>query len=199
MKWDCQLPAKAAVERCRGCASTSPPQGLLTFPLIYPPTSAQGRARASGQRGGFLNPAKLICMGFAKNGLTSSLASRRAHPPSRRVAGQSAAQAHPGPPAAPAAPAALAAPPSYTHRPLRRAAHGVAGRGADFSIPQNSFVWVSLKMGSRAGSRAGARTPPFAPRLARAPRDARAHAARPSGTAYPRLAAYPSLAGAYPT
>src|SRR4029434_3096465 len=61
-----QQPAKAAVERCRGGASTSPPQsGLGTLPLIYPPTNAQGRARAVGQRGGFLNPAKLICLGFA--------------------------------------------------------------------------------------------------------------------------------------
>ena len=40
--------------------------------------------------------------------------------------------------------------PSYTHRPGRSGAHEPAGSGVDFRIPQNSFVWVSLKMGSRA-------------------------------------------------
>ena len=39
---------------------------------------------------------------------------------------------------------------SYTHRPGRSGAHGPAGSGVDFSIPQNSFVCVSLKMGSLA-------------------------------------------------
>jgi hypothetical protein len=52
----------------------------------------------------------------------------------------------------------LAAPPppfSYTHRPGRSGAHEPAGSGVDFRIPQNSFVWVSLKMGSRASKHAG--------------------------------------------
>ena len=40
--------------------------------LIYPPTGAQWPARPGGLWGGFPNPAKLICMGFAKNGLASS-------------------------------------------------------------------------------------------------------------------------------
>jgi hypothetical protein len=39
---------------------------------------------------------------------------------------------------------------SYTHRPGRSGAHGPAGSGVDFPIPQNSFVWVSLEIGSRA-------------------------------------------------
>jgi hypothetical protein len=39
---------------------------------------------------------------------------------------------------------------SYTHRPGRSGAHGPAGSGVDFPVPQNSFVWVSLKIGSRA-------------------------------------------------
>jgi hypothetical protein len=39
---------------------------------------------------------------------------------------------------------------SYTHRPGRSGPHGPAGSGVDFPIPQNSFVWVLLKMGSRA-------------------------------------------------
>jgi hypothetical protein len=70
MKWDQQRPAKAAVERCR-VASTSPPQGLSSLFLIYPPTGAQWRARPGGLWGGFPDPAKLVCMGFAKNGLAS--------------------------------------------------------------------------------------------------------------------------------
>jgi hypothetical protein len=45
--------------------------------------------------------------------------------------------------------------PSYTHRPGRSGAHEPAGSGVDFRIPQNSFVWVSLKMGSRASKHAG--------------------------------------------
>ena len=43
---------------------------------------------------------------------------------------------------------------SYTHRPGRSGAHGPAGSGVDFSIPQNSFVWVLLKMGPLARSHA---------------------------------------------
>jgi hypothetical protein len=43
---------------------------------------------------------------------------------------------------------------SYTHRPGRSGAHGPAGSGVDFPIPQNSFVWVLLKMGSLARSHA---------------------------------------------
>ena len=43
---------------------------------------------------------------------------------------------------------------SYTHRPGRSALHGPAGSGVDFAIPQNSFVCVSLKMGSLARSHA---------------------------------------------
>jgi hypothetical protein len=42
---------------------------------------------------------------------------------------------------------------SCTHRPGRSGPHGPAGSGVDFPIPQNSFVWVPLKMGSRARSR----------------------------------------------
>ena len=44
--------------------------------------------------------------------------------------------------------------PSYTHRPGRSGAHGPAGSGVDFPVPQNSFVWVWLKMGSRASKNA---------------------------------------------
>jgi len=51
--------------------------------------------------------------------------------------------------------AALPPPFSYTHRPGRSGAHEPAGSGVDFPIPRNSFVWVSLKMGSRASKHAG--------------------------------------------
>jgi hypothetical protein len=75
MKWDQQRPAKAAVERCQGFfkALDILPTGACFFSLLtYPPTRAQWGARAGGLWGGFPNPAKLICMGFAKNGLASS-------------------------------------------------------------------------------------------------------------------------------
>ena len=86
MKWDQERPAKAAVERCRVCLD-SPPTGDFGFSfLIYPPTRAQWRARAGGLRGGFPNPAKLICMGFAKNGLASSQPHKGAAPhPAQRA------------------------------------------------------------------------------------------------------------------
>ena len=44
----------------------------------------------------------------------------------------------------------LSVPFSYTHRPGRSGSHGPAGSWVDFPIPQNSFVWVLLKIGSRA-------------------------------------------------
>jgi hypothetical protein len=69
----------AACEGCRGevpRASESrldiPPTGAWDSLLIYPPTVVQPRARPGGLWGGFPDPAKLICMGFAKNGLASS-------------------------------------------------------------------------------------------------------------------------------
>src|SRR4029434_2169792 len=88
MKWDCQRPAKAAVERCRGGASTSPPQGAGVLPSHIPTDHCAG-ARTSRRAVGRIS------------------ASRKTH-----------------------------------------------------------FVWVPLKMGSRACERAGARTPPLAELLA---------------------------------
>jgi len=160
---------------CEGCRGEVPrlfkaldilPTGACFFSLlIYPPTGAQWGARAGGLWGGFPNPAKLICMGFAKNGLASSQPHRRA-PRTRRGAGSRAgrrrsrgSQQVPSIPL-PAPAAALPAPFSYTHRPGRSGLHGPAGSGVDFPIPQNSFVWVALKMGSRARSRTG---PPSTP------------------------------------
>src|SRR5690606_41559286 len=51
------------------------PISLAALPpslLIYPPTGSQWRPRAGGLWGGFPDPAKLICMAFAKNGFASS-------------------------------------------------------------------------------------------------------------------------------
>ena len=64
----------AACEGCRGevprlCLDI-PPTGVCSF-LIYPPAGAQWVPRPGGLLGGFANPAKLICMGFAKNRLAS--------------------------------------------------------------------------------------------------------------------------------
>jgi hypothetical protein len=44
----------------------------------------------------------------------------------------------------------LSVPFSDTHRPGRSGSHGPAGSWVDLPIPQNSFVWVLLKIGSRA-------------------------------------------------
>ena len=49
--------------------------------LIYPPAGAQWSARPGGLRGGFPNPAKLIWVRFAKNGLASSRARERQRGP----------------------------------------------------------------------------------------------------------------------
>ena len=136
MKWDQQRPAKAAVERCQGFfkALDILPTGAWFFSLlVYPPTRAQRGARAGGLWGGFPNPAKLVCMGFAKNGLASSQPHRRA-PRTRRGAGSRAEPPQPWKPTVPSIPlpapaAALPAPFSYTHRPGRSGLHGPAGWG----------------------------------------------------------------------
>jgi hypothetical protein len=182
---------------------------------MYPPTRAQWGARAGGLWGGFPNPAKLICMGFAKNGLASSQPHGRA-PPTRRGAGSRAerrrgSQQVPSIPL-PAPAAALPAPFSYTHRPGRSGPHGPAGSGVDFPIPQNSFVWVSLKMGSRARNHAERpRAPPRPCPAARHPEQACRASLGPRGSApgslpytptrlpYTSQPAYPIPRLAYPT
>jgi hypothetical protein len=90
---------------CEGCRGEVPrlfkaldilPTGACFFSLlIYPPTGAQWGARAGGLWGGFPNPAKLICMGFAKNGLASSRnhTDVRREPVEERGAAQDAAAA----------------------------------------------------------------------------------------------------------
>jgi len=78
-------------------------------------------------------------------------------------------------------PAGVFFPFSYTHRPGRSGLHGPAGSGVDFPIPQNSFVWVLLKMGSRARDHKTV--------AARRPDAARPHAGpRKPATPVPRVA-----------
>lgn len=83
----------AAGDGCRGevprATRTSPPQGAAPRSLRYPPTELQRVARAGGLKGTFLNPAKLVCMHFSKNGLPAKTA-RRAY--IGAIAGR-----HPGP------------------------------------------------------------------------------------------------------
>jgi hypothetical protein len=45
---------------------------LFSFPFIYPPTTGQGCARASGQTRNFPNPDKFICMANFKKRLTAT-------------------------------------------------------------------------------------------------------------------------------
>ena len=106
-------------------------------------------------------------MGFAKNRLASSQTSNRA--PRTPHRGQNRPECRPGPWANPAyqntvvvprPAAALPAPFSYTHRPGRSGSHGPAGSGVDFPVPRISFVWVLLKIGSRAHRRAIAHPEP---------------------------------------
>jgi hypothetical protein len=86
MKWDRKRPAKAAVERCQVRTRQPPHRALGSLFLIYPPTRAQWGARPGGLWGGFPSPAKLICMGFARNRLASSHATHiaRRNRPRRR-------------------------------------------------------------------------------------------------------------------
>jgi hypothetical protein len=128
--------------------------------LTYRPTRAQCHARAGGLLGEFLNPAKLICMGFAKNRLAATRPQERPARSLQQVLRCAQRALHCSPMTsskqsgtrglAPGAGYTLLALSSYTHRPGRSAAHGPAGFWASFSIPQNSFVWVSLKIVSRS-------------------------------------------------
>ncbi len=60
--------------------------------LIYPPAGAQWSARPGGLRGGYPNPAKLIWVRFAKNGLASSRAGGRQRGPPGAMARHPQAQ-----------------------------------------------------------------------------------------------------------
>jgi hypothetical protein len=91
----------------------------------------------------------------------------------------------------------LSVPFSYTHRPGRSGSHGPAGSWVDFPIPQNSFVWVLQKIGSRAPTHGdGAGGPPGpgeAPVGTRRPCSAALGAGRASRAAYPTPPDRPTL------
>ena len=137
-----------------------PPHRSLSVPFSY--THRPGRSGSHGPAGSgvdFPIPQNSICMRFAKNGLASS--QKRIRAPRTPRGGQRPANRRPGPRnhpvyqycytfVVPRPAAALPAPFSYTHRPGRSGRHGPAGSGVDFPLPQNSSVWVLLKMGSRA-------------------------------------------------
>ena len=88
---------------------------------------------------------------------------------------------------------ACSVPFSYTHRRECSGAHGPAGSWVDFPIPQNSFVCVLLKMGSRARNHAAAPGGPPRPGLPRA-----RPAAAPQGGGWAPRAAYPTPRPTYP-
>jgi len=142
--------------------STSPPQGFL-LPFSY--THRPGRSGAHGPAGSgvdFPIPQNSFVWVLLKMGSRARSRTQRCREPRKERGGlANLGQGRGGQPvpfapflAARAALAALASPFSYTHRPGRSVPHGPAGSGVDFPIPQNSFVWVLLKMGSRARSRA---------------------------------------------
>jgi hypothetical protein len=126
------------VERCQGGASTSPPQELVCSFLIYPPAGVQWSARPGGLLGGFPNPAKLICMGFAKNGLPSSQRRNRAPRSPRGVRGL--AGRRPQPRNSPVYQYCL-----FPGRPLLcpLPSHIPTGRGAVVRTARRALGWIS--------------------------------------------------------
>jgi hypothetical protein len=80
--------AAAIGSRSQSMLSSFPPsRRSAPSLLIYPPTGSQWRPRAGGLWGGFPDPAKLVCMAFAKNGLASSHARGTAGADCRMAAG----------------------------------------------------------------------------------------------------------------
>jgi hypothetical protein len=162
MKWDQQQPAKATAERRRGSEAPDIPPAGVSLPFSY--THRPGRSGAHGPAGSWVDfpiPQNSFVWVSLKMGSRARDRKRRA---SRRLGRSQTAEAIDTAMRLPlAALAALAAPFSYTHRPGRSGSHGPAGSGVDFPIPQNSFVWVSLKMGSRARDHERRPGPPHRP------------------------------------
>jgi hypothetical protein len=163
MKWDQQRPAKAAAERCQGRPRHPPRRGSVCSFLEDPPAGVQCRARPGGLRGGFPNPAKLICMGFAKNGLPCSRQARR--PPRTPATRQERTGAF-APRRGTSAHLFFSAQ-GPLRRPLLRSpfSHIPPGRGAVPRTARRARRWISQsrethlyafcgKMGSRAHDRA---------------------------------------------
>ena len=149
MKWDCNS-LRRPPWRGAGAVPRHPPHRVGLGPsLSYTHRPMRrGAHEPSGRGADFSIPQNSFVWASLKMGSRASERAGARTPPR----GEFFAARRPG---------CSCLPPSYTHRPLRRALHEPSGRGADFSIPQNSFVWASLKMGSRASERAGARTPPL--------------------------------------
>ena len=157
MKWD-QNSGRRRLPWRGAEVPRHPPHRGSCFPfLTYPPTVAQWRARPGGLWGGFLNPAKLICMGFAKNGLASS--QPRNHAEARREAGEGGQkQGRPRRSGANRSKAVFFASqsphcPPLPHIPADRGAVARTARRALGWISRSRkthFVCVSRKMGSRA-------------------------------------------------
>ena len=193
------------MERCQGFASTSPPQESVPFSYTHRP----GRSGSHGPAGSWVDfpiPQNSFVWVLLKIGSRASKSAFSHNEPRGEAgAGHRAAQDLgttqytntaillfvPRPAAA------LPAPFSYTHRPGRSGRHGPAGSWVDFPIPQNSFVWVLLKIGSRAPTHGdGAGGPPGpgkAPVGTRRPCSAALGAGRAPRAAYPTPPERPTL------
>jgi hypothetical protein len=193
------------VERCQGFASTSPPQESVPFSYTHRP----GRSGSHGPAGSWVDfpiPQNSFVWVLLKIGSRASKSAFSHNEPRGEAGAGHRAAEDLGTTQytntaillfVPRPAAALPAPFSYTHRPGRSGRHGPAGSWVDFPIPQNSFVWVLLKIGSRAPTHGdGAGGPPGpgkAPVGTRRPCSAALGAGRAPRAAYPTPPERPTL------
>jgi len=193
------------VERCQGFASTSPPQESVPFSYTHRP----GRSGSHGPAGSWVDfpiPQNSFVWVLLKIGSRASKSAFSHNEPRGEAGAGHRAAEDLGTTQytntaillfVPRPAAALPAPFSYTHRPGRSGRHGPAGSWVDFPIPQNSFVWVLQKIGSRAPTHGdGAGGPPGpgeAPVGTRRPCSAALGAGRASRAAYPTPPDRPTL------
>jgi hypothetical protein len=154
----------AACEGCRGevprlCLDI-PPTGACFVPFSY--THRPGRSGSHGPAGSWVDlpiPQKSFVWVLLKIGSRARKSAFAHHEPTREAGARQndalvlGTTQHTNAVVVPRPAAALPAPFSYTHRPGRSGRHGPAGSWVDFPIPQKSFVWVLLKIGSRAPTR----------------------------------------------
>ena len=165
-------PAKAAVERCPGRPG-HPPHRSWLFACSSSYTHRPGRSGAHGPAGFWAsfpipqNPFVWVSLKMDSRPHNRATGSHEAggdgcNGRSRLPGAAEDLFPHTGPGRRTAFLLAL---PSYTHRPGRSGAHGPAGFWACLPIPQNSLVWVSLKMDSRPHNRTTGshEAPPLAP------------------------------------
>ena len=193
------------MERCQGYASTSPPQESVPFSYTHRP----GRSGSHGPAGSWVDspiPQNSFVWVLLKIGSRASKSAFSHNEPRGEAGAGHRAAEDLGTTQytntaillfVPRPAAALPAPFSYTHRPGRSGRHGPAGSWVDFPIPQNSFVWVLLKIGSRAPTHGdGAGGPPGpgkAPVGTRRPCSAALGAGRAPRAAYPTPPERPTL------